>query len=52
MQKSRNYILLIEFVLGGKRESVDTGKLAVRPVLDELFNGASPVSASPIVAKH
>ena len=38
MQKSRNYILLIELVLGGKGEGVDTAKLAVGPVLDELFD--------------
>ncbi len=39
MQKSRNYILLVKLVLGGKGEGVDTAKLAVRPVLDELFDG-------------
>src|SRR5436190_682292 len=39
VQKSRNYILLVEFVLGGKGEDVDTRKLAVRSVLDELFDG-------------
>jgi hypothetical protein len=38
VQKSRNYILLIELVLGGKGEGVDTAKLAVGPVLDELFD--------------
>jgi len=26
-------------VLGGKGEGVDTAKVAVRPVLDELFDG-------------
>ena len=40
MQKSRNYILLIELVPGGKGENVDAAKLAVRPVLDELFDCA------------
>ena len=40
MQKSRNYILLIELVLGGKGEGVDAAKLAVRPVSDELFDCA------------
>ena len=39
MEKSRNYILLVELVLGGEREGVNTAKLAVRPVLDELFDG-------------
>ena len=38
MQKSRNYIVLIEVVLGGKSEGIDTAKLPVRPVLDELFD--------------
>ncbi len=39
MQQSCNYILLIEFLLGGKGEGVDTAKLAVGSVLDELFDG-------------
>lgn len=38
MQKSRNHILLIEPVLGGKSEDIDTAKLPVWLVLDELFN--------------
>jgi hypothetical protein len=40
VQKSRNYILLIEFMLGGKSYGVDTAKLAVWPVLHELFDRA------------
>jgi hypothetical protein len=38
VQKSRNHIFLVELVAGGKGEGVDTAKLAVRPVLDELFD--------------
>ena len=40
MQKGRNHILLIELVPGGKGESVDAAKLAVRPVVYELFDRA------------
>ena len=38
MQKSRNYIFFIELVPGGKGEGVDTAKLAIRRVLDQLFD--------------
>src|SRR5206468_3040938 len=40
VQKSRNYIFLIELVLGGKGEGVDTAEITVRPILDELFDRA------------
>src|SRR5205823_14209839 len=40
VQKSRNYILLIELVLGGKGEGVNAAKLAVGSVLDEVFDRA------------
>jgi hypothetical protein len=38
VQKSPNHIALIELVLGGKGEGVDTAKLAVRPSVDEPFD--------------
>ena len=38
MQKSPNHIVLIEPVPGSKGEGVDTAKLAIRRVLDELFD--------------
>ena len=38
MQKSRKHIILIEPVPGGKGEGVDPAKLAVRRVVDELFD--------------
>ena len=40
MQKSRNYIFLIELVPGGKGEGVDTAEITVRRILDELFDRA------------
>ena len=40
MQKSRKYILLVELVLGGKGEGVDTAEITVWPFLDELFDRA------------
>ena len=40
MQKSRNYIFLIELVPGGKGERVDAAEITVRRILDELFDGA------------
>ena len=38
VQKSRKHIILIEPVPGGKGEGVDAAKLAVRRVVDELFD--------------
>jgi hypothetical protein len=38
MQESGNDILLTKFVFGGKGKGVDAAKLAVRRVLDELFD--------------
>ena len=40
VQKSRNYIFLIELVPGGKGERVDTAEITVRAVVDELFDRA------------
>src|SRR5438477_5959534 len=40
MQKSRNYILLVEFVPGGKGEGVDTAEITVRRFIDELLDRA------------
>ena len=40
MQKSRNHIILIEPVPGGKGEGVDPAKVAVRRAPDELFDRA------------
>ena len=38
MQESSNHIVLIETAPGRKGEDVDTAKLAIRRVLDELFD--------------
>src|SRR5947207_11790130 len=38
VQESRKHIILIEPVPGGKGKGVDAAKLAVRRVLDQLFN--------------
>src|SRR4029079_18919028 len=38
VQKGRKHITLIEPVSGGKGEGVDTAQLAVRRVVDELFD--------------
>src|SRR4030095_7156172 len=38
VKKSRQHIILIEPVPGGKGESIDAAKLAVRRVVDELFD--------------
>ena len=38
MKKSRNDVVLIELMPGGKGESVDTTKLPIWRVLDELFD--------------
>src|SRR5947199_818311 len=38
VQKGRNHIFLIELVPGGKREGVNTAKLAIRSVLDQVFD--------------
>jgi hypothetical protein len=38
VQESANHIVLIEPVPGGKGEGVDTAKLAIRRVVDELFD--------------
>src|SRR5947199_9779879 len=40
VQKSRKYIFLIELVLGGKGDGVDTAEITVRRILDELFDRA------------
>jgi hypothetical protein len=38
VQKSGKHIILIELVPGGKGEGVDAAKLAVRCVVDDLFD--------------
>src|SRR5882724_11197844 len=38
VQESSNHIVFIEPVPGGKGESIDTAKLAIRRVLDEFFD--------------
>jgi len=40
VQESSDHVILIELVLGGKREGIDSAKLTVRCVLDELFDRA------------
>jgi hypothetical protein len=40
VQKSRDDILFIELVPGGKGEGIDTTKVAVRPVLNQFFDRA------------
>jgi len=40
MQKSPNYIILIEAMAGSKDDSINPAKLAVRRLLDQLFDRA------------
>jgi hypothetical protein len=40
VQKTRDYILLIEAVPGGKGEDIDAAQLAVWRIRDELFDRA------------
>ncbi len=40
MQECGDNILFVQFMIGRKGKGVDAAKLTVRPVLDELFDGA------------